>query len=156
MSGGPLSLPVQKVTAYLRVSGDGPCILIPVGPQEQLVKFLKHLGAQISVLTQQDAEKLGMRSGQKRVKITSVKGVSFVCQTAKVDLWLLGENCMVTAHFAVQGDDENILGFDVLNRGTWCLPSGSMWSFSSNIDPNPGRSGEAAVRVPPAAPVLPD
>lgn len=35
-------------------------ILILVGPQQQLVKFLIGMGGQISILSQQDAEKLGM------------------------------------------------------------------------------------------------
>lgn len=41
--------------AYQNVSGDGPHILIPVGPQGQLVEFLIDRRAQISILTQEDS-----------------------------------------------------------------------------------------------------
>jgi len=48
------------VEAYQWVSDDGSYILIPVGPQGQLVEFLTDKGAQISILTQQDAKNLGV------------------------------------------------------------------------------------------------
>lgn len=51
-----------------------------VGPQ-QLTKFTTDTGAQISILMQQDAEKLGVQLGQHRVKTTAVNGASFIHQT---------------------------------------------------------------------------
>ncbi|KAK4810669.1 hypothetical protein QYF61_007469, partial [Mycteria americana] len=113
-------------------------------------------GAQISLLTQQDAEKLGVRPRRQRVKITGVNGVSVQCQTAKVNLWLPGEKRMSSTRFAIKNHHENILGFDVLNGRTWRLPNGSVWSFGSNINPNPSRNREAAVRALHAAPALPE
>jgi len=44
------------------------------------------MGAQISILTQQDAEKLGIQPGWQQIKITGVNGASAICQTAKVIL----------------------------------------------------------------------
>lgn len=55
-----MGLPARKAEAYQWIRDDGPYILISVGPQGQLVKFLTDTGAQISVLMQQDAEKLGV------------------------------------------------------------------------------------------------
>lgn len=52
----------------------------PVGPQ-QLTKFHTDTGAQISILMQQDAEKLGVQFGQHRVKTTAVNGTSVIHQT---------------------------------------------------------------------------
>ncbi|KAK4811127.1 hypothetical protein QYF61_019758 [Mycteria americana] len=156
VSGRQLGLPVRKVEAYQWINDNGPYILIPVGPQRQLVKFLIDTGAQISLLTQQDAEKLGLRPRRQRVKITGVNGVSVQCQTAKVNLWLPGEKRMSSTRFAIKDHHENILGFDVLNGRTWRLPNGSVWSFGSNIDPNPSRNREAAVRALRAAPALPE
>ena len=74
------------------------------------------MGAQISILTQQDAEKLGVQPGRQRVKITGVNGASVVCSTVKVNLRLLGEKRMSSTRFAVKDHHENILGFNVLNR----------------------------------------
>ncbi|KAK4810566.1 hypothetical protein QYF61_004529 [Mycteria americana] len=156
VSGRHLGVPVRKVEAYQWISDNGPYILIPVGPRGQLVKFLIDTGAQISLLTQQDAEKLGVRPRRQRVKITGVNGVSVQCQTAKVNLWLPGEKRMSRTRFAIKDHHENILGFDVLNGRTWRLPNGSVWSFGSNIDPNPSRNREAAVRALRAAPALPE
>ncbi|KAK4819549.1 hypothetical protein QYF61_007060 [Mycteria americana] len=156
VSGRQLGLPVQKVEAYQWISDNGPYILIPAGPQRQLVKFLIDTGAQISLLTQQDAEKLGVRPRRQRVKITGVNGVSVQCETAKVNLWLPGEKHMLSTRFAIKDHHENILGFDVLNGRTWRLPNGSVWSFGSNIDPNPSRNREAPVRALCAAPALPE
>jgi len=48
MSGRQLGLTVWEVEACKGVSDDGPYILIPIGPQGQLVKFLIDMGAQIS------------------------------------------------------------------------------------------------------------
>ncbi|KAK4810621.1 hypothetical protein QYF61_007358 [Mycteria americana] len=154
--GRQLGLPVRKVEAYQWINDNGPYILIPVGPQRQLVKFLIDTGAQISLLTQQDAEKLGVRPRRQRVKITGVNGVSVQCQIAKVNLWLPGEKRMSSTRFAIKDHHENILGFDVLNGRTWRLPNGSVWSCGSNIDPNPSRNREAAVRALRAAPALPE
>ncbi|KAK4819569.1 hypothetical protein QYF61_007080, partial [Mycteria americana] len=156
VSGRQLGLPVRKVEAYQWINDNGPYILIPVGPQRQLVKFLIDTGAQISLLTQQDAEKLGIRPRRQRVKITSVNGVSVQCQTAKVNLWLPGEKRMSSTRFAIKDHHENILGFDVLNGRTWRLPNGSVWSFGSNMDPSPARNREAAVRALRAAPAVPE
>ncbi|KAK4828000.1 hypothetical protein QYF61_022777, partial [Mycteria americana] len=113
------------------------------------------MGAQISLLTQQDSEKLGVRPRWQRVKITGVNGVSVQCQTAKVNLWLLGEKRMSRTRFAIKDHHENILGFNVLNGRTWHLPNGSVWSFGSDTDPNPGRNWKAPVRALRAAPALP-
>jgi len=55
--GQKLGLSVQQVESYQRIHNNGPYILNPVGPQQQLTKFLIDTGAQISILTQQDAEK---------------------------------------------------------------------------------------------------
>ncbi|KAK4818863.1 hypothetical protein QYF61_020082 [Mycteria americana] len=63
---------------------------------------------------------------------------------------------MSRTHFAVKDHHENILGFDVLNGRTWSLPNGIVWSFGSNIDPNPSRNREAAVRALRTAPALPE
>lgn len=51
-------------------------IPVPVGPQ-QLTKFHTDTGAQISILMQQDVERLGVQLGQHRVKITAVIGASY-------------------------------------------------------------------------------
>jgi len=59
-------------------------------------------------------------------------------------------------YFATKDHHENILGFDLSNRLTWCLPNGSVWSFGSNIRPNPTRKRETAVCVIHAAPALPN
>ncbi|PKU33934.1 hypothetical protein llap_15760 [Limosa lapponica baueri] len=83
MSGRRLGLPVRKVEAYQWISDDGPYILIPVGLRRQLVKFFIDTGAQISILTQQDAKKLGVRSRRQRVRITGVNGGTDLCQIAK-------------------------------------------------------------------------
>uniref|UniRef100_A0A8C3K9U4 ribonuclease H n=1 Tax=Calidris pygmaea TaxID=425635 RepID=A0A8C3K9U4_9CHAR len=148
MSGRRLGLPVRKVEAYQWINDNGPYILIPVGPRRQLVKFLIDTGAQIS--------KLGVRSRQQKVRITGANGGTDLCQTAKVSLWLPGEKRMSSNRFAIKVHYENILGFDILNGRTWCLPDGSVWSFGSNTDLNPCRNQEAAVRVLRAAPVLPE
>ncbi|KAK4806990.1 hypothetical protein QYF61_000319 [Mycteria americana] len=63
---------------------------------------------------------------------------------------------MSSTRFAIKDHHENILGFDVLNGRSWSLPNGSVWSFGSNIDPNPSRNREAAVRALRAAPALPE
>ena len=118
-------------------------ILIPVGPWQQLTKFLTDTGTQISIVTQQDAEKLGIRPRQQWVKITGVNGASAICQTAKVNLWFPGKKRMSSTRFAVKDQNENILGFDGLSRRTWHLPDSSVWSFSSNINPNPNENWEA-------------
>lgn len=65
--------------AYQWLNEGGPYILIPVGPQEQQIKFLMDTGAQISVLTHQDTKKLGVRPGQQRVKVIEVNGASVIC-----------------------------------------------------------------------------
>lgn len=52
----------------------------PVGSQ-QLTKFHIDTGAQISILVQQDADKLGVQLGQHRVKTTAVNGASVIHQT---------------------------------------------------------------------------
>ena len=72
--------------AYQWINNNGPYVLIPVGPRQQLVKFLIDTGAQISILTQQDAEKLGVQPGQQRVKITRANEASVVCSTVKVNV----------------------------------------------------------------------
>ena len=43
------------------------------------------------MLTQENAEKMGMQPGQQRVKITEVNRASVICQTVKVNLWHQGE-----------------------------------------------------------------
>jgi len=53
-------LSVRQVEPYQWIHDNGPHILIPVGPQQQLTKFLVDTGAQISIPTQQDAEELGV------------------------------------------------------------------------------------------------
>ena len=58
MTGSQWGLPVRQREVYQWTSYDGPHILIPVCPQRQLVKFLIDRVAQISILIQQDAEKL--------------------------------------------------------------------------------------------------
>ncbi|KAK4810748.1 hypothetical protein QYF61_007722 [Mycteria americana] len=63
---------------------------------------------------------------------------------------------MSSTRFAIKDHHENILGFDVLKGRTWRLPNGSVWSFGSNIVPNPSRNREAAVRALRAAPALPE
>ncbi|KAK4806382.1 hypothetical protein QYF61_016232 [Mycteria americana] len=63
---------------------------------------------------------------------------------------------MSSTRFAIKDHHENILGFNVLNGRTWRLPNGSVWSFGLNIDPNPSRNREAAVRALRAAPALPE
>ena len=102
MPGRQLDLPVWQVESYQWINNNGPYILIPVGPRRQLVKFLIDMGAQISILTQQDAKMLGVRPGQQRAKITRVNGTSAICQTAKVNLWLPGEKRMSSSCFAVK------------------------------------------------------
>lgn len=47
-----------------------------------------------SVLMQWEAEKLGVQPRQQRVKITAARGASVICQTDKVNLWLLDEKHM--------------------------------------------------------------
>lgn len=41
---------------------------------------ISHMGAQSSILTQQDAEKLVVRPGWQRVKVTGVNGEHVICQ----------------------------------------------------------------------------
>ena len=74
----------------------GIYILIPVGPCQQLVKFLIDTEAQISMLTQQDAEQPGVRPRWRRVEVTGVNGASVVCQTAKINLSLLTLRLKIT------------------------------------------------------------
>lgn len=52
------------------------------------MKFLLYTGAQVSVFTQQDAQKLGVQPVQQRFKITGVNCTSVVCRTTQVNLWL--------------------------------------------------------------------
>lgn len=68
-----------------------------------------------------------------------------MCQTAKVNLWLLGEKHMTSTRFAIKDDNENILGFNVQYGRTWHLPDGTVWSFSSNVNPKPKRNWETVV-----------
>ena len=112
-----------------------------------MTKFLTDTRAQILIPTQQDAEKLGIRPRQQGVKITGVNGASAIHQTANVNLWLPVEKCMLSTCFAVKDHNENILGFDVLNRQTWCLPESSVWSSGSNINPNPNENWEATANI---------
>jgi len=100
------------------------------------------MGAQISILTQQDAEKLGMQTRRQQVKITGVNGISAICQTVKVNLWLPSKKRMSSTRFAIKDRSENILGFDVLNERTWHLPDGSIWFFGSSINPHPNENWE--------------
>jgi len=50
---------------------------------------------------------------------------------------------MSSTRFAIKDHNEITLGFDVLSSRTWSLPDGSVWSFSSNINPNPNKNWEA-------------
>ena len=109
--GRQLGLSVRQVESYQWILYDGPYILLPVGCRQQMTKFLIDTEAQISILAQQDAEKLGIQPRQQQINITGVNGVSAVCQTAKVNLWLPGEKRMSSTHFAVKDHNENILGF---------------------------------------------
>lgn len=48
--------------------------------------------SQHPILMQWDAEKVGVQYGWQRVKITGVNGArNVICQTAEVNLWLLGK-----------------------------------------------------------------
>lgn len=136
--------------SYQWVRDDGPYTLIPVGPQEELVKILIDTGV-YSVLTQ-DAKKLCVRHRWQRVKITGANRASVDCQTSKVNLWLLSEKHMLAAHFF--DHHENIMGFDVLNGGTWHLLCNSVGSFSSNLTPCPGRNRESPACVFCTAPAI--
>ena len=91
-----------------------------------------------------------------RELVTRVNGASVICQTVKVNLWLLGEKHMLSPRFPVKNHNENILGFGVLTGWNWHLPDGSVWSFGSSINPNPSRNWEATVRILHTAPALPD
>lgn len=78
------------------------------------MKFLIHTEVQISILTEQDAERLGVQPRQQTVKITGINRTSILWQTAKVNLWLPGKKHMSTC-FAIKNHNENIWGFVVLN-----------------------------------------
>lgn len=143
-----MGLSVQQVESYQQIYNSEPYILIPIGPQQQLVTFLIDTGAQISILTQHDAEKLGVRPRQQRVKITGVNGASVLCQTTKVNLWLPGEKPVLSACFAIKTHKKSILGFDVLNGRAWHLPDGSAWSFRSNPNPDKNQDSAQPLRFP--------
>ena len=148
-----MGLPVRRVDVYQWISNDGPYIILPVGPHGQPVKFLMDTGAQISILTKQDTEKLGIQPGRQRVKVTRVNGTSVV----KLQKLIYGSQARSTCRLLVLQLKIRMkiyLDFDVLNGRIWHLPDGTVWSFGSNVDPNPDTNREATVRVLCAAPTL--
>lgn len=149
MSRRQLGLPVQKVEAYQLISDDGPYILIiPVGPWGQLVKFLIDMGAQISILTQKDAEKLGMQSGWQRVKITSVNRATVVCWT----YGSRGGNACCLLALQLQVIVKIFLVSMFLTAEPGACWRGSVWSHGSNTNPNLGRHWATTAQVLHTAP----
>ncbi|KAK4830063.1 hypothetical protein QYF61_008401 [Mycteria americana] len=107
-----------------------PTIAIPIGPRKILVNFLIDTGVQISVITHETTQALGMRPGRRRVKFT---GIEKECTAEKKSPWLLEERRLTRAEVLASAAYTNILGFDILRGRMWKLPDGTVWSFARGI-----------------------
>jgi len=127
-----VSLLPRRVLAiqWLSDTPPEPAIAIPVGPKKVFVNFLIDTGAQISVITKETATSLNVKPGRRKVKFTGIDGVIRKCPTAKITLWLPGEQRLTRTEVLVGAANTNILGFDLLYGRVWKLPDGSIWSFA--------------------------
>lgn len=146
MSGRQLGLPVCKAGG---LSVTKWWWLIHSNVKRQLVKFLIDTGAQISILTQQDVEKLPVQSRRQRFKITGVNGADVVCQTARsiygswVKMWrLLASQLKITMKF-------QCFKWPNLAPGEW---QHAVLQLKDRPQPRQKLGG----RILPAAPALPD
>lgn len=84
----------------------------------------------MSAITNETAQLLGINPTRRRVNFTGIDGVVKTCPTAKINLWLPGEQRMTRAEVLVGASHSNLLGFDVLRGRMWKFPDGTAWSFA--------------------------
>ena len=127
-----MSHPAPRVLAiqWLPDKINEPIIALPIGPWKILTEFLIDTGAQMSVITNKTAQLLGIKSTRCKVKFMGIDGVIKTCPTAKITLWLPGEQRMTKKEVLVGAAPTNILGFDLLHGRVWKLPNGTVWSFA--------------------------
>jgi len=86
----------------------------------------------MSVITNKTAQLLGIKPTQDKVKFMGIDGVIKTCPTAKITLWLPGEQRMTRKEVLVGAVHTDLLGFDLLHRRVWKLPDGTVWSFAGH------------------------
>lgn len=92
---------------------DKPHIYLPLGPIKYPLKYMIDRGAQISLNTPRDAEKLDIGFKRNRVHAPQLNGQSNLCYTAKVCVCLSGERQWTSHTLAIREHEENILGYSV-------------------------------------------
>lgn len=122
----------QRLPTYQCIPNEiSPYVYSPVGHKRSPLKFLINTGAQISLITLTEAEKLNLSFKKKKIHLTGFNGNSTIAYIAKVCLWLPGEKRMISHMFAIADHEENILGYYILQGKNWQLPNGTVWSFGS-------------------------
>lgn len=107
-----MSHPTWQVLAiqWLSDNHSEPIIAIPAGSWKILTEFLIDSRAQMSVITNETAQTLGVRPGRRRVKFTGIDDMVKKCPTTKIALWLPGECRLTRAEALVGAAHTNLLG----------------------------------------------
>jgi len=110
-----VSHPARRVLAIQWLPGkiNEPIIALP---RTILTEFLIDTGAQMSVITNKTAQLLGIKPTRRKVKFMGIDGVIKTCPTAKITLWLPGEQRITRKEVLVGAAHPNLLGFDLLHR----------------------------------------
>lgn len=105
-------------------------IYSPVGLENILWnKYVIDRGAQISLNTPMDTEKLDISFKRNRAHAPDFIEQSNLCCTAKVCLCLPGERQWTSNILAVTEQGENTLGYNIFKGEVWQLPDKNIWPF---------------------------
>jgi len=69
----------------------------------------------MSVITNKTAQLLGIKPTRRKVKFMGIDGVIKTCLTAKITLWLPGEQRITRKEVLVGAAHTDLLGFDLLH-----------------------------------------
>ena len=128
--------------------------MVVVGPKRRKVTFLIDTGAQITALSQVEAERCGISPPSKRLMVSNALGKTQTVPMTPVTLWLPGEEDPVDTMVAVGPFQMNLLGMDVLKGKQWRDTQGNSWSFHAPQIRQLAKAPSAEVRLLQVAPAL--
>ena len=101
------------------------------GPKRAPVTFLIDTGAQVSALTEEDAERCGGFPLKRHFCVLNALGSTEIMKAAPVRLTLPGEGGTMTIIMVVGDIPTNLLGMDALRGKQWEDSEGLLWTFGT-------------------------
>lgn len=118
-----------------------------VVPKRAPVTFLiDTTGAQISALTEEDAQRCGVIPSKRNICVLNALGSTEVMNVVPVKLMLPGEEGTITIDMVVGNIPTNLLGIDALKGRGWEDSEGLLWTFGTS---------QLNIRLLQTAPLLP-